>query len=199
MSDTPGGDDWWQASDDKWYPPDERPEPPKPHRPPPPESAGDTPATSPEATPPEPSSSGPDLTPAGIAARGKVNEGQANQKGRGGCLGAILVIFLFAGLLSLCGGNDDGSDDPENLEFGSFDVCTQFVKERLRAPATAEFPNEFEDDGEVTITHVGETYTVISHVDSENGFGALLTTPFTCVVRHVSGDNWRLVDLNMVG
>ena len=29
MSETSGGDGWWQASDDKWYPPDIRPRPPR--------------------------------------------------------------------------------------------------------------------------------------------------------------------------
>ena len=113
-------------------------------------------------------------------------------------LAAVLVVILLVPIAFLV---NTGKDEPdaEDLRYGAFDVCTQFVKDRLRAPATAEFPNQFEDDGEVTITHTGETYTVVSQVDSENGFGALLTTPFNCVVRHTSGDNWRLVDLNMAG
>ena len=110
-------------------------------------------------------------------------------------IGLVLALLIPMALLASAGKNDPDTDD---LEYGAFDVCTQFVKDRLRAPATAEFPNQFEDDGEVRITHTGETYTVVSQVDSENGFGALLTTPFTCVVRHTSGDNWRLVDLNML-
>jgi hypothetical protein len=97
------------------------------------------------------------------------------------------------------------SSEPEeatgdDLKYGAFDVCTQFVKERLRSPGSAEFPNEFEDDGEVVFTNDpadADVWTVTSHVDSQNGFGALLQSDFVCQVRHVDGTQWRLVDLNI--
>lgn len=135
----------------------------------------------------------PDLTPAGIAARK-----QEAQNGCGvGCGAVVLVVVVLVLLGALFGSDDEEGASGEDLRFGAFDVCQQFVEERLRAPATAEYPNFFEDDGEVVVTNSGDTYTVRSSVDSENGFGALLTTPFTCVVRHTSGDVFRLVRLDM--
>ncbi|HMG42150.1 MAG TPA: hypothetical protein VK611_12510 [Acidimicrobiales bacterium] len=100
-------------------------------------------------------------------------------------------------LLSACSSTADEEPTADDIKYGAFDVCTQFVKDRLLSPGSAEFPNEFEDDGEVIITSVADEYTVVSHVDSENGFGALLQTPFSCKVRHVEGTRYRLVDLQL--
>ncbi len=105
--------------------------------------------------------------------------------------GIVLVVLIGA-----CD-SSTGEDDPENLRLGAFDVCTQFVKDRLKAESTAEFPDQFEDDEEVTITQDGEEWTVDSQVDAENSFGGTVTTPFSCTVRSMGEGNWRLVDLTL--
>lgn len=115
-------------------------------------------------------------------------------------LGLLVVgvgVAFAMGAFSSDGGSDGGTDEPdtEELEFAAFDVCTQFVTDRLKAPGTASFRNYFEDDGEVVVTSVGDTYTVVSSVDSENSFGANLRTDFACVVEHTGGESFRLVDL----
>jgi hypothetical protein len=96
-----------------------------------------------------------------------------------------------------CSTDPDTEPTADDLKYGAFDVCTQFVKDRLKSPGTAEFPNEFEDDGEVVTTNVGDVYTVQSHVDSQNTFGGVVQTAFTCEVRHVDGTQWKLVDLQL--
>lgn len=195
MSDAPGGEGWWQASDDKWYPPDARPEPPKPPPAPPKPPAA-------PAEPPQRRQRAPEFTSEELAARRAARDHAAaasTRRAQGvGCLAVLVIIGLLWALGAALGGSGNDDDSPDELQYGAFDVCTQFVKQRLISPASARFPNEFEDDGEVTITSAGSTFTVVSHVDSQNGFGALLTTPFTCRVRHVDGDNWRLVDLQLV-
>jgi len=116
----------------------------------------------------------------------------------------VLVVAVVGFFAMTSDGDDDSDDEPsgeeerdqEDLDFGAFDVCTQFVKERLKAPATASFRNYFEDDGEVQVSGVGDgPYTVISSVDAENGFGANIRTGFVCEVRHTGDGNWRLVNL----
>jgi hypothetical protein len=100
---------------------------------------------------------------------------------------AVLVTMAF-----LLGSNEDGSQpDAEELRFGAQDVCHQFVEDRLRAPATAKF----EAYREATITNTGSQYTVRGHVDAENGFGALIRSHYSCVVRHTTDQSFDLVSL----
>lgn len=115
-----------------------------------------------------------------------------------GCLTIIILMVLIGGAIAIFGGDDaelGGGPSTEDIRYGAFDVCTKFVKDQLKAQSTAEFPNEFEDDGEVIITRDGNVWTVDSQVDSENSFGGMVTTPFVCVVRHTGGTGYRLVDL----
>lgn len=79
----------------------------------------------------------------------------------------------------------------------AFDVCKDFVKDRLKAPGSARFPDFFDDDDEVRVSSVGDRYTVRSHVDAENSFGALLQTDFTCVVEDDGDDTMTLKDLTL--
>jgi hypothetical protein len=106
----------------------------------------------------------------------------------------IVVALLVAGACS------SDETDAEADKLSAFNVCQDFVEDRLKAPGTASYPNFFEDDGEVVVTGSGDgPYTVRSHVDAENSFGAELRLPFTCEVRKGSGDNWRLIDLDLSG
>jgi hypothetical protein len=189
MSDTPPpADGWRQGPDGKWYGPDQQ-VPPVP-------------------SPPSPPSKEPDggwSTAVGQGAPPKRNDGSGNR----GCVWVILIVIVLAAIGAAVGDDDDGGgasasgteaggDEPdqEELEFGAFDVCTKFVKDRLKAPSTASFRNFFEDDGEVVVSGSGNgPYTVISSVDAENGFGANIRTNFVCEVRHTGGGNWRLVNL----
>jgi hypothetical protein len=138
-----------------------------------------------------------------VAAEGGAATSATKSPGCGAVLG-VLVLFavVIGGCISLFG--DDDATDPdssENLEFGAFDVCTEFVKDRLKAPSTAKFRNYFEDDGEVVVTGSGDVgpYTVRSTVDAENSFGASLRMPFTCVVTHTPGtSSWQLTSLDLI-
>jgi hypothetical protein len=172
MSDFPQGSDWWKARNGLWYPP---------------------PATE-NGDPPE-GTGLPDLTSEGAAARAASKRASDRRMGCGGLLILAVIVSLVSWLIGALG--DDDTSSADNLDHGAFDVCTQFVKDRLRAPATAEFRNFFQNDGEVMVTHTAGTYTVRSTVDSENGFGASIRSDFTCKVRHVSGTQWRLVDLSI--
>jgi hypothetical protein len=113
----------------------------------------------------------------------------------------ILVVIVLVIVGMVAGGDEDkdgrGGGDASDLEYGAFDVCQQFVKQELKAPGTAKFRNFFEDDGEVTVTHTGDEYTVVSSVDAENSFGASLRSNFRCVVTHVSGDTWHKVSVTL--
>ena len=82
---------------------------------------------------------------------------------------------------------------------GAYDVCKQFVERRLTSPASAEYPDYFEDDGEVTVWRLANgDYRVYSQVDSENGFGASLRSVFQCTVDYKGGGNYELVQLELL-
>lgn len=77
----------------------------------------------------------------------------------------------------------------EDLGIEAKVMCEDFVRDRLLAPATADFPWL---DYEANCS--GEQCAVRSYVDSENSFGAKLRTTYRCVVRK-SGDRWELLEL----
>lgn len=117
-----------------------------------------------------------------------------------GWLGGIALVLALAygcGAL-LTSGDDNGSGrDREVSELTAFNVCKDFVRDRLKSPGSATFRNYFEDDGEVRVTRSGNTFTVRSSVDAENSFGASLRSNFECVVRNTTGDTYRLVSLDI--
>lgn len=74
-------------------------------------------------------------------------------------------------------------------------MSQNFVKAKLVAPSTAEFPS-FSD---VKITKSGECkFTVIEYVDSQNSFGAMLRTTYSADVRYDrQSGKWALESLAM--
>ncbi|MEZ4104293.1 MAG: hypothetical protein R3B60_03325 [Candidatus Paceibacterota bacterium] len=112
---------------------------------------------------------------------------------KGQVIGIVLfILFLFW----LFAGNETNPDIA--IETGITDsqtyiISQNFVKEILKAPATADFPF-----GEYThIKNDEDTHTVTSYVDSENGFGANVRNNWTVTLTHNGGDwatqsNWTL-------
>lgn len=96
----------------------------------------------------------------------------------------ILALIVAGGCASLIGGGSDGSNSGSDV--GAVLACEDFVERELRAPSTADFPST--SDAEVNRT--GDRWRVSSHVDSENGFGAMIRSDWTCTVE-LDGDTWR--------
>lgn len=93
--------------------------------------------------------------------------------------GAVAVVVL---LLVWQGGKDPAADTG-----GAKRACEGFVRDQLKAPATADFSSE-------DVTANSPLYTVTGAVDAENSFGAKLRSRFTCVV-YDDGTAWRLQSL----
>jgi hypothetical protein len=74
-----------------------------------------------------------------------------------------------------------------------------FVEQRLKAPATAKHPW----CSEAVVSETGENeFLVVSYVDSQNSFGALIRTKYAAKVRFDKYDEkrnqlWTLVDIAM--
>lgn len=107
---------------------------------------------------------------------------------RSGALAFCLLLFVAFCLLvvrSKSGPRTQGSTPGEAAW-----MATNFVKDRLKAPATANFPSTYSDD--ICIESLGqERYLVRGWVDSQNTFGANVRTRWVCVLRHAGGDRWR--------
>ncbi|HVU60235.1 MAG TPA: hypothetical protein VHD58_01105 [Mycobacteriales bacterium] len=85
------------------------------------------------------------------------------------------------------GSNSSGSGPGYLAQSEAKSTCHAAVKEQLAAPATAQFHNE-----QVSKTTDGSgDLQVTGSVDSENGFGALLTSSFVCTT---SDDGVIMVD-----
>ncbi len=92
-----------------------------------------------------------------------------------------MLLAAIVGIIAIVQINTmDGSD--------ARDACREFVLDRIKSPATAEFSDE-----RVIGIDPGP-YTVAGNVDSENSFGALLRGTYSCTVR-ADGDRWVLESL----
>lgn len=125
------------------------------------------------------------------------------KKKRKGCLGCLSIVgigivSLFA-LLYISSFFID--DDPNawkthqsrNL---SYTLMQDFVKDRLKSPRTAKFPNIFTKDEHVN--YLGnQKYEIDSYVDSENSFGAVIRTHFIGVIEQKDEDTWSLISLEL--
>lgn len=89
-----------------------------------------------------------------------------------------------------------GALAPTNKHGDKYDAyiyAKEFVSDALRAPATADFPWEPE-----SAALKGTIWHVAGHVDSQNGFGALIRSHWTCQVEK-RGDKWRCHSLVIDG
>jgi hypothetical protein len=116
---------------------------------------------------------------------------------------AIVVFVLTVGgcAISLVTG---GPSDAELRETDAELACQSWVRDRLRAPSTAEFVNVYTRTGQADLTeedvYAGrsedDVYTVRGSVDAQNGFGAMVREAFVCEVRD-TGDGWELLGIDM--
>jgi hypothetical protein len=114
-----------------------------------------------------------------------------------GCLSVFAFIILMVAI-ETCSNSDSNGAKPESSHspLNAYVMCKQFLKDRLKAPSTADFP--FESYEDVTTSMGGGQYRVSSYVDSENSFGAKIRTRYSCEVEWTGGDNWRLLDLSTI-
>lgn len=117
----------------------------------------------------------------------------------------FLVIASFTALVIVIG--TDGVEHDASSSAGAdkarettaFIQCKNFVRDRLLAPASADFPfleHAFWDMG-------NSTWVIKSHVDSQSGFGAMIRSSWYCKVQYVGGNvsdqrSWRLLDLEIL-
>lgn len=70
-------------------------------------------------------------------------------------------------------------------------MATKFAKQNLKHPHTASFAAHLQSD----IKSEGDTWTVVSYVDSQNDFGASIRTNFACQMKHLGNKQWKLINI----
>lgn len=108
---------------------------------------------------------------------------------------ALMAVPLMIGIFMNLNA-PSSTPEPKDSPRDAYLVCWQFVRDRLKAPATAKFPAS-SDPAVVARKLDNGAYRVTAYVDSQNGFGALVRTPFVCNLTW-QGASWHLNDLNLV-
>ncbi|AJD26861.1 hypothetical protein G8E05_10780 [Clostridium botulinum] len=110
------------------------------------------------------------------------------------CLSFIFCLGLFVGCENKIEESPEEKERKKKIEV--YKASQEFVKENLKAPATAEFPN-FED-GKVVVAGDEKKYTVIAYVDAENSFGAKIRSKFLCNLKDDDNGGYEVefVDIN---
>lgn len=108
-----------------------------------------------------------------------------------GAVGAVVVITIAAIALD-GGGNDAGEPERDTMDEGEARfVCEDFVRDRLKSPGSADFQRP--DISPLT----NDRWQVDGTVDSQNGFGALIRSSYSCLVRDTGDGMARLIDLEI--
>ena len=82
-------------------------------------------------------------------------------------------------------------------DVSAFVMSQTFVKQRLKAPSTADFPY-ISSDGVQTQYKGNCTHQVLAYVDSQNSFGAKIRTKYYVKLKNEKGtDSWKLLEIKL--
>ena len=127
---------------------------------------------------------------------------------RHGCL-MVLGVFLALGFLVAVVGGISNTPQKTGAKVAEKVVrwqdrdnspmaivqAKEFVRARLKAPSTAEFPGMFEQKQVERLPN--HHYAVVSWVDAQNGFGAMIRTRYKADVMQIDEYRWILLRLKM--
>jgi len=122
-----------------------------------------------------------------------------------GAVGAVGLVFILGLSWAITSYNPTvSSADREahaaklrsNLSTEALINCEDFVRQRLKAPASAKFGHAGLSD-EAAHAQPDSSYRVSGWVDAINGYGAQLRSDYVCVVRTDGDSRWQLVSLTV--
>ena len=114
--------------------------------------------------------------------------------------GAVIFTIAFFFIIFLvfkcsCSQTDEQVSDnnEQNSKITALTAAQEEVKARLKSPSSADFPW-----GSDCVTKISDnTYVINSYVDSQNSFGAMLRTNFTCQITLTGNDNYTCDDIQL--
>ncbi len=108
----------------------------------------------------------------------------------------VLAFFMMVGTGQ--SKNESETSNPRKIYAREvIDVAEKAVKNRLRAPSTAKFPELFGEDGYKVVKTTSKSsdvdcVSVLGWVDSQNGFGAMLRSWFLVNLKRDSSRIWSI-------
>lgn len=103
-------------------------------------------------------------------------------------LAALVILFIWK-----CGCSDSQTNQSSSIsnslttnKFLAYNYAEDFISQRLKSPSSAKFPEVSEK-----INHIKslgkDKYEINSWVDSQNGFGAMIRSRFSCRIIFENG------------
>lgn len=106
----------------------------------------------------------------------------------GSSIGCWVIGAIIVALLILSSKIPDRDDDVT-----AYVMAETFIKRRLKAPGTAEFPSPAWDKEAVRIIKLDTGgYRVSAWVDAQNSFGAKLRKHWVCELKSTSSGSWEV-------
>lgn len=90
----------------------------------------------------------------------------------------ILIAFLIVGIVffTVMCSDDSVAEKKSHTKVEALTASHQFIEERLKSPSTAEWCY-----GDDQVSQINDsTFFINSCVDSQNGFGAMIRTRYSC-------------------
>lgn len=113
--------------------------------------------------------------------------------------GILFIIFALGALANIA--NQQSPNTSTTVEKAkktdnsimAWAMSHEFVRPMLKSPSTAKF-GPFEES---SVTHMGdEKYRIVAYVDSQNSFGAMLRTYYTCELKYKTDtEKWQMLDV----
>lgn len=102
-----------------------------------------------------------------------------------------ILLFIF----SIVGCGNSSSNNDSTNKFLAYNYAEKYVKQNLKSPTTAKFPGLHEKNSH--IKELGNNkYEINSWVDSQNSFGAMVRTKFSCVIK-INGNTVSCESINL--
>lgn len=110
----------------------------------------------------------------------------------------VVMLFVMAvalctvGIAAVTSRMEEPPTDPASADRSTDAevMCEESINKRLKAPASAKYTHQNSRKN-------GAQYVVSGYVDSQNSFGAMVRTRFTCTVTDQGDGTWQLDDLQL--
>lgn len=104
----------------------------------------------------------------------------------------IMMIGMMFTFYGSCRGDSESSTKEGHSDVEAWIAAQLEVEANLKSPSTAKFPLGTEEH----VTKINDnTFKVNAYVDSENSFGAMIRTNFSCTVEFTGEDTYLVKDL----
>lgn len=111
--------------------------------------------------------------------------------------GSLFILFSLFLIFKLISGNNSEQTSNEIKKYTKEDALAHsqvFIESKLSSPASAKFDSSIEE-----IVQINDTiFRVNSFVDSQNGFGALIRSKYSCnVIFHPKTDTHDIINVKI--